>query len=74
MITETKTERGRTVLKVETEQEFQRAFGRMDLNHTIDAPQEILENNGIFDSAEELVLLGETDWRGISAFPQGSMW
>ena len=61
MISETKTERGRTVLKVETEQEFEQAFGRMDLNHSIDAPQEILENNGIFDSAEELVLLDETD-------------
>ena len=61
MIAETKTERGRTVLKVETEQEFEQAFGRMDLNHSIDAPQEILENNGIFDSAEELVLLDETD-------------
>ena len=61
MIAETKTERGRTVLKVETEQEFEQAFGRMDLNHSIDAPQEILENNGIFDSSEELVLLDETD-------------
>ena len=61
MIAETKTERGRTVLKVETEQEFEQAFGRMDLNHSIDAPQEILENIGIFDSSEELVLLDETD-------------
>ena len=33
----------------------------MDLNHSIDAPQEILKKNGIFDSAEELGLLDETD-------------
>ena len=61
MIAKTKTDRGRTVLKVETQQEFDQAFGRMDLNHSIDALQEILEKNGIVDSAEELVLLDETD-------------
>ena len=63
MITETRTERGRTVLTVETQQEFDQAFGRMLDNHSIDieAPPELLEENGIFDSAEEHGLLDETD-------------
>ena len=63
MITETKTERGRTVLTVETQQEFDQAFGRMLEDHSIDieAPPELLEKNGIFDSAEEHGLLDETD-------------
>ena len=43
MITETKTERGRTVLKVETEEEMKQAFGRMleDESIDIDAPPEL---------------------------------
>ena len=63
MITETRTERGRTVLTVETQQEFDQAFGRMLEDHSIDieAPPELLEKNGIFDSAEEHGLLDETD-------------
>ena len=63
MITETRTEHGRTVLTVETQQEFDRAFGRMLEDHSIDieAPPELLERNGIFDSAEEHGLLDETD-------------
>ena len=63
MITETKTERGRTILTVETQQEFDQAFGRMLDDHSIDieAPPELLEKNGIFDSAEEHGLLDETD-------------
>lgn len=63
MITETRTERGRTVLTVETQQEFDQAFGRMLEDHSIDieAPPELLERNGIFDSAEEHGLLDETD-------------
>ena len=63
MITETRTERGRTVLTVETQQEFDQAFGRMLDDHSIDieAPPELLEENGIFDSAEEHGLLDETD-------------
>ncbi len=63
MITETRTERGRTVLTVETQQEFDQAFGRMLDDHSIDieAPPELLEKNGIFDSAEEHGLLDETD-------------
>ena len=63
MITETRTERGRTVLTVETQQEFDQAFGRMLEDHSIDieAPRELLEKNGIFDSAEEHGLLDETD-------------
>ena len=63
MITETRTERGRTVLRVETQQEFDQAFGRMLDDHSIDieAPPELLEWNGIFDSAEEHGLLDETD-------------
>ena len=63
MITETRTERGRTVLKVETQLEFDQAFGRMLDDHSIDieAPPELLERNGIFDSAEEHGLLDETD-------------
>ena len=63
MITETRTERGRTVLKVETQQEFDHAFGRAldDESIDIEAPKELLEKNGIFDSAEELGLLDETD-------------
>jgi len=63
MITETRTERGRTVLKVETQQEFDQALGRAldDESIDIEAPKELLEKNGIFDSAEELGLLDETD-------------
>ena len=63
MIAETKSERGRTVLSVETQQEFDQAFGRMLEDHSIDieAPKELLEDNGIFDSAEEHGLLDETD-------------
>ena len=63
MITETRTERGRTVLKVETEQEFNQALDRAmdDESIDIDAPPELLEKNGIFDSAEEHGLLDETD-------------
>ena len=63
MIAETRTERGRTVLRVETQQEFDQAFGRMLDDHSIDieAPPELLEKNGIFDSAEEHGLLDETD-------------
>ena len=63
MITETRTKRGRTVLTVETQQEFDQAFGRMLEDHSIDieAPLELLERNGIFDSAEEHGLLDETD-------------
>ena len=40
MITEQKTDRGRTVLTVETEQEFPEAFARMDQDDSIeiDAP------------------------------------
>ena len=63
MIAETRTERGRTVLRVETQQEFDQAFGRMldDPSIDIEAPPELLEKNGIFDSAEEHGLLDETD-------------
>ena len=63
MITETRTERGRTVLTVETQEQFDQAFGRMLDDHSIDieAPPELLERNGIFDSAEEHGLLDETD-------------
>ena len=63
MTTETRTERGRTVLTVETQEEFDQAFGRMLDDHSIDieAPPELLERNGIFDSAEEHGLLDETD-------------
>ena len=63
MIAGYKTERGRTVLTVNTEEEFQQAFGRMLDDHSIDitAPQEMLEKHGIFDSAEEQGLLDETD-------------
>ena len=43
MITETRTMRGRTVLKVETEEEMKHAFGRMleDESIDIDAPAEL---------------------------------
>ena len=63
MITETKTERGRTVLTVETEQEFEQAFGRAldDQSIDIDAPPELGEAYGFHDSAEEHGLLDETD-------------
>ena len=62
MITETKTERGRTVLTVEAEEEMQQAFGRMLDEHSIDieAPQELLEKHDIFDSAEDHGLVDET--------------
>ena len=63
MITETRTERGRTVLKVETEEEFEQAFGRAldDQSIDIDAPPELGEAYGFHDSAEEHGLLDETD-------------
>ena len=63
MITETKTDRGRTVLKVETEEEFEQAFGRAldDQSIDIDAPPELAEAYGFHDSAEEHGLLDETD-------------
>ena len=63
MIRETKTERGRTVLKVETEEEMKHAFGRMleDESIDIDAPLELAEAYGFHDSAEEHGLLDETD-------------
>ena len=76
MITETKTERGRTVLSVNTNEEFQEAVGLRPRDYSIDieVPQEMLEKHGIFDSAEAHVLLDETDQRSLSAFPQGSLW
>ena len=45
MVTATKTERGRTVLSVKTDEEFQQAFGRMldDRSIDIEAPQELFE-------------------------------
>ena len=63
MITETKTDRGRAVLTVETEEEFPEAFARMDQDDSpeIDAPAELLEKHGAFDSAEEHGLLAEDD-------------
>ena len=63
MISETRTERGRTVLKVETEEEMKQAFGRMleDESIDIDAPPELGEAYGSHDSAEEHGLLDETD-------------
>ena len=63
MSTETKTERGRTVLSVNTDADFQKAFGRMldDRSIDIEAPPELLEKNGIIDSAAEHGLLDETD-------------
>ena len=63
MITETRTERGRTVLKVETEEEMKQAFGRMleDESIDIDALPELGEAYGFHDSAEEHGLLDETD-------------
>ena len=63
MITETNTERGRTVLTVETEEEIKQAFGRMleDESIDIDAPPELREAYGFHDSAEEHGLLDDTD-------------
>ena len=63
MVTATKTERGRTVLSVKTDEEFQQTFGRMldDRSIDIEAPQELFEMNGIFDPAEEHGLLDQTD-------------
>ena len=63
MTRETRTERGRTVLKVETEEEMKHAFGRMleDASIDIDAPPELAEAYGFSDSAEEHGLLDETD-------------
>ena len=63
MITETKTERGRTVLTVETEEEFLEAFARMDQDDSIeiDVPPELLGKHGAFDSPEEHGLLAEDD-------------
>ena len=63
MITETKTERGRTVLTVETEEEIEQAFGRIleDESIDIDAPPELREAYGFHDSAEEHGLLDDTD-------------
>ena len=63
MIRETRTEHGRTVLKVETEEEMKHAFGRLleDESIDIDAPPELAEAYGFHDSAEEQGLLDETD-------------
>ena len=63
MITEQKTDRGRTVLTVETEQEFLEASARMDQDDSIeiDAPPELFGKHGAFDSAEEHGLLAEDD-------------
>ena len=63
MITETKTEMGRIVLRVETEEEFHEAFGRAlgDPLIDIDAPLEMLKEWGVYDAAEEHGLLDETD-------------
>ena len=63
MITEQKTDRGRIVLTVETEQEFPEAFARMDQDDSIeiDAPPELFGKHGAFDSVEEHGLLAEDD-------------
>ncbi len=63
MSTETNTERGRTVLSVNTDADFQKVFGRVldDRSIDIEAPPELLEKNGVIDSAEEQGLLDETD-------------
>ena len=63
MISEQKTDRGRTVLTVETEQEFPEAFARMDQDDSIeiDVPPELLEKHGAFDLPEEHGLLAEDD-------------
>ena len=63
MITETKTQRGRTVLTVETEEEFLEVFARMDQDDSIeiDAPPELFGKHGAFDSPEEHGLLAEDD-------------
>ena len=63
MTIETRTERGRIVLKVETEQEFEEAFGRAldDPSIDIDAPREMLDKWGVYDAAEDHGLLDETD-------------
>ena len=63
MMTEYKTELGRTVLKVETEEEFNEAFGRAldDSSIDIDAPPGMLKEWGVYDAAEEHGLLDETD-------------
>ena len=63
MITEQKTDRGRAVLTVETEEEFLEAFARMDQDDSIeiDVPSELLGKHGAFDSAEEHGLLAEDD-------------
>ena len=43
MITETKTERGRTVLTVETEEEIKQAFGRMLEDESLRGSQDYVE-------------------------------
>ena len=50
-------------MTVETKQEFLEAFARMDQDDSIeiDAPPELLEKYGAFDSAEEHGLLAEDD-------------
>lgn len=67
MSTETRTERGRAVLSANTDADFQKAFGRMLDDRYIDigAPRELLEKNGIIDSAEEHGLLDETNRTGV---------
>ena len=63
MMTEHKTELGRTVLTANTEEDFLEAFARMERDDTIeiDAPPELIEKYGVFDSAEEHGLLDEED-------------
>lgn len=63
MTIETRTERGRTVLKVETEEEFEQAFGQAldDPSIDIDAPRELLDKMGVYDAAEDHGMLDDTD-------------
>ena len=63
MTTEQKTDRGRAVLTVETEEEFLEVFAGMDQDDSIeiDAPLELFGKHGAFDSPEEHGLLAEDD-------------
>ena len=63
MISEYQTERGRTLSGLNTEEGFEQAFERMLIDYSMDieAPKELLDKNGIFDSTDDHGLLDETD-------------
>ena len=63
MIRETRTESGKTILHVETEEEFYEAFGRALDDPLIDitAPEGMFEKWGVYIADQELGRTAEID-------------